>query len=459
MTGLAREVRSGAISISPDRGIEILDLPGGFESEEDASEQTVRHLLMARFGAIELPRLMMEIDAQVRFSSTLLRRTPADTDEIIAVYGALLAHGMGLDRVQVLRMMPTASDVKVRRVMGVLEEEGRLAEANLSVLQFMRRHPIVSRWGQDGLASSDMMTVESSRRLWNARVDHRTGHYAIGTYTHVLDQWGIAYDQPIVLNQRQAGAAIEGVLLQRLVPIDRLAVDTHGYTDVAMGLARLLGFKLCPRLARLRERKLYVPTNCNVPKPLRPIAVLVSLKTLNAHWDELLRLAASIREGWCTASQILGRFGSDAQGDPLYQAAVTYGRLIRTQYLCEYFMDAEFRAAIRRVLNHGESVHQLQRTIRPNATGPKRGRSHDEQRAISGSLALLSNLVMGWNTQKIQAIVDSPDSRHSGVSLDEIAAIGPVATSHINFRGVLHFPLEELAEPVLCAPVPVPTAA
>jgi len=344
-------------------------------------------------------------------------------------------------------------------MMGVLEEEGRLAEANLSVLQFMRRHPVVSRWGQDGLASSDMMTVESSRRLWNARVDHRTGNYAIGTYTHLLDQWGIAYDQPIVLNQRQAGAAIEGVLLQRSVPIDRLAVDTQGYTDVAMGLARMLGFKLCPRLARLRECKLYVPTNCNVPKPLRPIAVRVSLKTLNAHWDELLRLAASIREGWCTASQILGRFGSDAQGDPLYQTAVTYGRLIRTQYLCEYFMDAEFRAAIRRVLNHGESVHQLQRTIRPNATGPKRGRSHDEQRAISGSLALLSNLVMGWNTQKIQAIIDSSDSRHSGVSLDEIAAIGPVATSHINFRGVLHFPLKELAGPVLCAPVPVPTAA
>jgi TnpA family transposase len=189
----------------------------------------------------------MEVDAQVRFSSILLRRVPTGTAEVMAVYGAVLAHGMGLDRVQVTRMMPDVSDAKLRTMMRVLEEDGRLAEANQAVLQFMRRHPIVDRWGQDGLASSDMMTLESSRRLWNARVDHRTGNYAIGTYTHVLDQWGIAYDQPIVLNQRQAGAAIEGVLLQRLVPIDRLAVDTHGYTDVAMGLARLLGFSLCPR--------------------------------------------------------------------------------------------------------------------------------------------------------------------------------------------------------------------
>jgi hypothetical protein len=31
-------------------------------------------------------------------------------------------------------------------------------------------------------------------------------------YTHVLDQHGIVYSQPIVLNERQAGVAIEGVI-------------------------------------------------------------------------------------------------------------------------------------------------------------------------------------------------------------------------------------------------------
>jgi hypothetical protein len=40
-----------------------------------------------------------------------------------------------------------------------------------------------------------------------------------GTYAHVLDQWGIVYDQPIVLNQRQAGAAVEGALRQDLVDL------------------------------------------------------------------------------------------------------------------------------------------------------------------------------------------------------------------------------------------------
>jgi TnpA family transposase len=68
---------------------------------------------------------------------------------------------------------------------------------------------------------------------------------SIGMYTHVRDRWGIFYDQPILLNERQAGAAIEGVIRQSgSEDVAQLAVDTHGYTDFAMSLSRLLGFDL-----------------------------------------------------------------------------------------------------------------------------------------------------------------------------------------------------------------------
>ena len=148
--------------------------------------------------------------------------------------------------------------------------------------------------------------------------------------------------------------------------------------------------------------------------------------------------------------------GSDAQGDPLYQAAVTFRRLMRTQFLCEYFTDMKFRDSIRRVLNRGESIHQLQRSIRPYAIAAKRGRSLEEQWAISGSLSSLSNLVMAWNTQKLQELVDKPDRHNPVIGMDDISLVDPVATSHINFRAVLNFPIEEFSEPILRAPVAVP---
>ena len=56
-------------------------------------------------------------------------------------------------------------------------------------------------------------------------------------YTHVLDRYGIVYDQPIVLNERQAGAAIAGVEHynheQQHHRLSMLTVDTHGYTRPA----------------------------------------------------------------------------------------------------------------------------------------------------------------------------------------------------------------------------------
>ncbi|QBY55318.1 hypothetical protein E0W60_29990 (plasmid) [Cupriavidus oxalaticus] len=53
-----------------------------------------------------------------------------------------------------------------------------------------RCRPLTEYWGRSDLASSDMMSLETA---------------SIGMYTHVRDRWGIFYDQPILLNERQAG--------------------------------------------------------------------------------------------------------------------------------------------------------------------------------------------------------------------------------------------------------------
>lgn len=78
----------------------------------------------------------------------------------------------------------------------------------------MLRHPIAAHWGRADLASSNMMSLETTRAVWQARADPRRRTASIGIYTHVMDRWGIFYDQPIILNERQAGAAIEGVVRQ-----------------------------------------------------------------------------------------------------------------------------------------------------------------------------------------------------------------------------------------------------
>jgi hypothetical protein len=37
---------------------------------------------------------------------------------------------------------------------------------------------------------------------------------------------------------------------------------------------------------------------------------------------------------------------------------------------------------------------------------PERGRRHEEMKAISGSLDLLTNIVLAWNTSRMHEVVD-----------------------------------------------------
>ncbi len=208
----------------------------------------------------------------------------------------------------------------------------------------------------------------------------------------------------MLTNERQAGVAIEGVLRHSENRDDgglqRLSVDPHGYTSVGMVVSKLLGFDLCPGLHNLAERKLYLPRGFAASEALSAvIAHDVSLKAIRTRWDELLRLVASIQSGPVSAIVALQRFGSAAQADPVYRSADQLGKLLRTLFLCDYFSNAAFRRELHTLLNRGEPVHQLQRAIYTGRVAPELGRHRDEMVAISGSLTLLTNIVIGWNTQ------------------------------------------------------------
>lgn len=250
-------------------------------------------------------------------------------------------------------------------------DERRLSQACQAVLEFMQRHPIATTWGRSDLASSDMMSMETTKRVWQARLDPRRNTPSIGIYSHVRDRWGIFHAQPFVLNERQAGVAIEGVIRQERLETSQLAVDTHGYTDFAMALARLLGFDLCPRLKELKQRHLFVPRGAKVPAEIAAVCEAnVDVALIEKHWDSLVHLAASVMSGHASAVAALARFGSAAQGDPIYDAGVQLGRLLRTAFLADYFVKDAFRNELRRVLNRGGGQRPQARHLhRPDQPG------------------------------------------------------------------------------------------
>src|SRR3546814_8673465 len=70
-------------------------------------------------------------------------------------------------------MIPQLSATSIRQAMRWARDERRLSQACQAVLEFMQRHPIAATWGRSDLASSDMMSMETTKRVWQARLDPR----------------------------------------------------------------------------------------------------------------------------------------------------------------------------------------------------------------------------------------------------------------------------------------------
>jgi hypothetical protein len=111
---------------------------------------------------------------------------------------------------------------------------------------------------------------------------------------------------------------------------------------------------------------------------------------------------------------VMARFGSAARGDPLYEVGVVIGRLLRTVFLADYFVNPVFRREILRVLNRGEATNALKRLIYTGRVANYQAKSEDEMQAVADALSLLANIVMAWNTAKMQAIFDRWAQRRSG---------------------------------------------
>ena len=195
---LAQAVADGTILVDNER-LRIPRLPA---DAEPAEVKDLREEIFAAIGPAQLPDVLIQLDSEVRFSWILLGRSPHNERELYTLYCALLAQGSDLSAAEVARMVDGASADSIGWLMRKLEEEGRLRQASDAVATYLRGHRIARHWGEGLFASSDMMSLEATRHLWSARLDPRRRTYAVGSYTHLLDQWPIIYDQPIVLNRR-----------------------------------------------------------------------------------------------------------------------------------------------------------------------------------------------------------------------------------------------------------------
>src|SRR4051812_36057801 len=209
-----------------------------------------------------------------------------------------------------------------------------------------------------------------------------------------------------------------------------------GVSDHVFGLAHLLGFRFAPRIPNLAERRLYAPGPAATWPALAPfIAGHPDDKRITAHWNDVLRLATSVRTGVISASLMLKRLGAYPRQNGLALALREIGRIERTLYTLDWLEHPSLRRQATAELNKGESRNALARAVCFHRLGRLRDRTAEAQQHRASGLALVTAAIALWNTVYLGRARDALRRRGEAVPNALFAHLAPLGWQHINLTG------------------------
>jgi len=244
---------------------------------------------------------------------------------------------------------------------------------------YFKKQPFAAYWGEGTTSSSDGQRFRAGGRgeasgQINARYGGEPG---VLFYTHLSDQYAPFHTQVINATVRDATYVLDGLLYHESdLRIEEHYTDTAGFTDHVFALMHLLGYRFAPRIRDLADRRLYVP-DCRKDYPALSglIGGVLNQKWIRSHWDEILRLATSIKEGTVTASLMLRKLGSYPRQNGLAVALRELGRIERTLFTLDWLQNTELRRRVHVGLNKGEAKNALAKAVFFNRLGEMRDRA------------------------------------------------------------------------------------
>jgi TnpA family transposase len=397
---------------------------------------------------VQLTDLLLEVDAWTGFLDRLVHHTShrgATGEDKLALVTALVALATNLGMEKMAQASAFSQNQLDKAVDGRIREETLLAAQGV-LDSFMLRLPISSLWGDGTFSSSDglrfSMGVNAPNAVYNSRYfGTRRGLTVI---THLADIGVPIGKQPVIsTNDREALYVIDALCHHDTeLNLDTHTTDTGGSTYHVFALCAMLGYHFVPHLRSLTEQYLFSAYPMAVPAPFADLFQgPIDVALLERNWDDLLRLATSIRHGVVPASLIMRKLRSYSRQNELSRALNEMGKLERTAFILDYLLDETLRRRVRVALNRGESLHALARALFFGQLGQFHDRDLQEQMHRASSLMLLIAAISVWNAVYLQKALDAMRAANITVDEEYLRHTFPLGWSHINFFGKYAFDL------------------
>jgi TnpA family transposase len=420
--------------------LEKIDLP-----QEAVAARTD---LVGLFPSTGLPELLMEVNRWTNFTQHLThltgRRQPsAESDAAIlpTLLAVLVAEATNLG----LETMANSSGIALHEMEATYDWYFREETLRPTILHLNTYHgalPLTARFGDGKTSSSDGIRFGIATSNLNAL--HNTRFFGmrrgVTLYNHVNNRGEQYWVDIVNCTMREATYVLDGLLYQDAPEIKEHYTDTGGYTDLIFGLFTLLGFRFAPRLRDLSDQTLYRAKKGFDYGTLAPtLKKDLRVDLIVEHWDNLNRVAASLKDGLLRPSLLISKLQAMKQQNPLQQALQELGRLAKTLHILEYIDDPAFRRRVLIGLNKGEHVHSLARAIAFGRQGRFHDRGYEAQLNRASALSLVINAIAVWNTRYFEQAQAELTRQGITVSEDVWQHISPFQWAHIHLNGSYHF--------------------
>jgi TnpA family transposase len=423
-------------AIITESGLKITPLdaavPDAAQTLIDQAAQLLPH--------VKITELLLEVDRWTGFTRHFshLKNGEVAADKNLLLT-AILADAINLGLTKMAEACPGTTYAKLSWLQAwhIRDETYSAALAELVNAQF--RQPFAEFWGDGTTSSSDGQNFKTgSKAQSTGHINPKYGSDPGRTfYTHISDQYAPFHAKVVNVGLRDSTYVLDGLLYHESdLRIEEHYTDTAGFTDHVFALMHLLSFRFAPRIRDLGETKLYIPKGKTAYDALKPmIGGPLNIKQIRLHWDEILRLAASIKQGTVTASLMLRKLGSYPRQNGLAVALRELGRVERTLFILDWLQNVELRRRVHAGLNKGEARNALARAIFFNRLGEIRDRGFEQQRYRASGLNLATAAIVLWNTVYLERAVDALRKRRSDLDETLLEYLSPLGWEHINLTG------------------------
>ena len=218
---------------------------------------------------------------------------------------------------------------------------------------------VVKAWGDGTAVAADGTQVETYIDNLLAETSIRYGGVGGIAYHYVSDTYVALFSRFIPCGVWEAVHLIEGLLANTSdIQPSTVHADTQGQSAPVFALATLFGFDLMPRIRNFKDLIFFRPGEHLIYPHIDALfGEPVNWKLIESHWEDLMRVAISIRQGKLSSVTLLRRLRHDSKRNKIYRAFRELGRVVSTMVLLRYISDPVVRGHVSKATTMIESFN------------------------------------------------------------------------------------------------------